>query len=312
MADMVNKIGYAMSLRDPQKEALSYLAAISENCDYKNQSKSEIEAIATAHCEGGQTIKVAKEFDFPSFCFDMATGIGKTRLMGAAIYYLYKTKGYRHFFILAPGNTIYDKLRKEAHPSHPKYIFKGLEAEMGVPRVFDGENYTQYRQQQIEIEKTSKIQLFIFNISKIFTRGDVQFKFHKFQEMLGASFADILAGFDDLVICMDEAHRYYAPQSMKAINYLKPVLGLEFTVVLDYLLFEFGNNQVDIIVHIITRNLATDKASSKSNRYFHRFDVFGFFENDFHRCFVFEKLVKFVDFATDDVFKFVARIVVLT
>ena len=229
MADMVNKIGYAMSLRDPQKEALSYLAAISENCDYKSQSKSEIEAIATEHCEGGQTIKVAKEFDFPSFCFDMATGIGKTRLMGAAIYYLYKTKGYRHFFILAPGNTIYDKLRKEAHPSHPKYIFKGLEAEMGVPRVFDGENYTQYRQQQMEIEKTSKIQIFIFNISKIFTRGDVQFKFHKFQEMLGASFADILAGFDDLVICMDEAHRYYAPQSMKAINYLKPVLGLEFT-----------------------------------------------------------------------------------
>ena len=163
---MVNKIGYAMSLRDPQKEALSYLAAISENCDYKRQSKSEIEAIATDHCEGGQTIKVAKEFDFPSFCFDMATGIGKTRLMGAAIYYLYKTKGYRHFFILAPGNTIYDKLRKEAHPSHPKYIFKGLEAEMGVPRVFDGENYTQYRQMQFEIEKTSKIQLFIFNISK--------------------------------------------------------------------------------------------------------------------------------------------------
>ncbi len=229
MADMVNKIGYAMSLRDPQKEALSYLAAISENCDYKSQSKSEIEAIATEHCEGGQTIKVAKEFDFPSFCFDMATGIGKTRLMGAAIYYLYKTKGYRHFFILAPGNTIYDKLRKEAHPIHPKYIFKGLEAEMGVPRVFDGENYTQYRQMQFEIEKTSKIQLFIFNISKIFTRGDVQFKFHKFQETLGASFADILAGFDDLVICMDEAHRYYAPQSMKAINYLKPVLGLEFT-----------------------------------------------------------------------------------
>ena len=100
---------------------------------------------------------------------------------------------------------------------------------MGVPRVFDGENYLQYNQQRIEIEKSSDIQLFIFNISKIFTRGDVQFKFHKFQEMLGASFADILAGFDDLVICMDEAHRYYAPQSMKAINYLKPVLGLEFT-----------------------------------------------------------------------------------
>ena len=229
MADVVNKIGYAMSLREPQKEALSYLAAISEHCNYQTDDKSTVEKVATQYCEGGHTIKVAKAFDFPSFCFDMATGIGKTRLMGAVIYYLYKTKGYKHFFILAPGNTIYDKLRKEAQPSHPKYIFKGLEAEMGVPRVFDGENYLQYNQQRMEIERSSEIQLFIFNISKIFTRGDVQFKFHKFQEMLGASFADILAGFDDLVVCMDEAHRYYAPQSMKAINYLQPVLGLEFT-----------------------------------------------------------------------------------
>jgi type III restriction enzyme len=57
----------------------------------------------------------------------------------------------------------------------------------------------------------------------------VQFNFHKFKETLGTSFADVLAQFDDLVICMDEAHRYYAPASMKAINYLKPVLGLEFT-----------------------------------------------------------------------------------
>lgn len=54
----------------------------------------------------------------------MTTGIGKSRLMGACIYYLYKTKGYKHFFILAPGNTIYDKMRREAVPGHPKYMFK--------------------------------------------------------------------------------------------------------------------------------------------------------------------------------------------
>ena len=65
----------------------------------------------------------------------MATGIGKTRLMGASIYYLYKTKGYRHFFILAPGSTIYDKLRKESNPAHPKYIFKGLEADNVILNV---------------------------------------------------------------------------------------------------------------------------------------------------------------------------------
>lgn len=234
MDNIVNQIGYAMSLREPQKEALQYLDAISSNCDYKRNTLDEIEAIATANCEDKHTIKVDDNFKFPSFCFDMATGIGKTRLMGAAIYYLYKTKGYKHFFILAPGNTIYDKLRKESNPAHPKYIFKGLEAEMGRPKVYDGENYVRYParfvQGEIEIEKTSEIQLFIFNIGKIFnSKTDTTFEFHKYQETLGSSFADVLAKFDDLVICMDEAHRYYAPASMKAISYLKPILGLEFT-----------------------------------------------------------------------------------
>lgn len=232
MSEMVSKIKYAMSLRTPQEEALSYLDAITSHCDYKKDSKEAVEIAATEYCEKKRKINAG--FDFPSFCYAMATGIGKTRLMGASIYYLYKAKGYKHFFILAPGNTIYDKLRKETNPNHPKYIFKGLEAEMGRPKVYDGENYDTYpvkfEQMSLKIEKTSEIQLFIFNIGKIFnSKTDTQFNFHKFKETLGASFADVLAQFDDLVICMDEAHRYYAPASMKAINYLKPVLGLEFT-----------------------------------------------------------------------------------
>lgn len=232
MSGTVSKIKYAMSLRTPQEEALSYLDAISTHCDYKRDDKKTVEVAASEYSENNR--KVRTKFDFPSFCYDMATGIGKTRLMGACIYYLYKTKGYQHFFILAPGNTIYDKLRKESNPAHPKYIFKGLEAEMGRPRVWDGENYDQYpvkyEQGSLFVDHTSGIQLFIFNIGKILnSKTDTQFNFHKFKETLGASFADVLAQFDDLVICMDEAHHYYAPASMKAINYLRPILGLEFT-----------------------------------------------------------------------------------
>ena len=232
MSGTVSKIKYAMSLRTPQEEALSYLDAISTHCDYKRDNKETIEAAASEYSENNR--KVRTKFDFPSFCYNMATGIGKTRLMGACIYYLYKTKGYKHFFILAPGNTIYDKLRKESNPAHPKYIFKGLEAEMGRPRAWDGENYDQYpvkyEQGSLFVDQMSEIQLFIFNIGKIFnSKTDTQFNFHKFKETLGASFADVLAQFDDLVICMDEAHHYYAPASMKAINYLRPILGLEFT-----------------------------------------------------------------------------------
>lgn len=233
MSQITEKIKWAMSLRDPQFEALTFFDNISDKIDYRISTKEEAEKIASENCQGKHTIKVDKEFDFPSFCFDMTTGIGKSRLMGACIYYLYKTKGYKHFFILAPGNTIYDKMRREAVPSHPKYMFKGLEAEMGRPKVYDGENYLSYpvkfQQQEIFVEKTSEIQIFIFNISKIFSRGDIQFKFHEFHENLGGSFAQVLRSFDDLVFCMDEAHRYYAPASMKAINYLQPKLGLEFT-----------------------------------------------------------------------------------
>lgn len=238
MDGTIKKISLAMSLREPQSEALSYLHDIVEPFEFKTATKSDserlavkvkAEASAAEHCESKYAIKVADEFSFPSFCFEMATGIGKTRLMGASIYYLYRTKGYKHFFILAPGDTIYEKLKKETVVGHPKYLFKGLEAEMGKPRVFSGEDYLQYNQLQLEESKNSEIQLFIFNIGKIFTRGDVTFKFHRYQETLGKSFAEILNGFSDLVICMDEAHRYYAPASMKAINYLKPILGLEFT-----------------------------------------------------------------------------------
>ncbi len=230
---LVEKIKWAMSLREPQYEALKYFDAISSKVEYKIVDKEVAEKIASENCQEPHRILVDKEFDFPSFCFDMTTGIGKSRLMGACIYYLYKTKGYKHFFILAPGNTIYDKMRREAVPGHPKYMFKGLESEIERPKVYDGENYlsypVKYVQQEMFIENTSEIQIFIFNIAKIFTRGDLEFKFHKFHENLGASFAEVLRSFDDLVICMDEAHRYYAPASKTAINYLNPVLGLEFT-----------------------------------------------------------------------------------
>lgn len=232
MPDIVTKISYAMSLREPQREALSFFDAITSHCNYKSDAKDVVEKAASENCEKARSVK--STFSFPSFCYAMATGIGKTRLMGASIYYLYKTKGYKHFFILAPGSTIYEKLRKEVQPHHPKYLFKGLEAEMGKPKIFDGENYTNYpvriEQGTFAFEKSSEIELFIFNIGKIFnSKTDTQFNFHKFKETLGASFADVLASFDDLVICMDEAHRYYAPASIKAINYLKPILGLEFT-----------------------------------------------------------------------------------
>jgi type III restriction enzyme len=142
--------------------------------------------------------------EFPSFCFAIATGDGKTRLMGACIAYLHKTKGFKNFFILSKGETIYNKHRfDDFHPASPKYVFKGL-AGFPIPRLIDGDNYERSAYPELF---TNDITLYLFNIEKIFNeRTDVEFRFHRFHENIGGSFADVLRSKLDLVFLMDESH----------------------------------------------------------------------------------------------------------
>ena len=213
-----------MSLREPQEKALELFHEISDGINYKTETIDRIENIAGEKSRSSKEIKFDTEF--PSFCFALATGVGKTRLMGASIYYLWKSKGYKNFFILAPNITIYDKLRAELFSSNPKYMFIGL-SDFPQPSIWDGDNYLRYNPDQLSMYGEANI--FIFNIGKIFSRGDTDFRFHRFHEQLGDSFSAILREMDDLVVLMDESHRYRAPASLNAINHLMPVLGLEFT-----------------------------------------------------------------------------------
>src|SRR5690242_21443192 len=79
------------------------------------------------------------ERDFPSLCFALATGVGKTRLMGAFIAYLFRQKMSRHFFVLAPNLTIYNKLIADFTPNTPKYVFEGIaEFATNPPEIITG------------------------------------------------------------------------------------------------------------------------------------------------------------------------------
>ena len=71
----------------------------------------------------------------------------------------------------------------------------------------------------------------VFNISKINSevRGGKEPKIRRFQEVLGDTYFDYLASLPDLVLLMDESHRYRASAGVRAINELKPALGLELT-----------------------------------------------------------------------------------
>lgn len=229
--NIVRAVAGRLSLREPQIESLRKLAAALEAVpglrDHQARSPEELAAMVDAL--KAQFPKLSDfERDFPSLCFALATGVGKTRLMGAFISYLHAAYGYRHFFVLAPNLTIYDKLIRDFTPNTPKYVFNGI-AEFAVtpPEVVTGDNYEQRGSKSL----LGGIEINIFNISKINTevRGGKSPRIKRLSEYLGQSYFDYLAGLPDLVLLMDESHRYRAGAGVRALNELKPVLSLELT-----------------------------------------------------------------------------------
>ena len=232
--NVVRSVASRLSLREPQAESLRKLAAALEAVPglRDHQARSPEELAAMVEALKAQFPKLSDfERDFPSLCFALATGVGKTRLMGAFISYLNSAYGYKHFFVLAPNLTIYDKLIRDFTPNTPKYVFKGI-AEFAAtpPEVITGETYEQ-RGDLVSQAIDAPVQINIFNISKINTevRGGKAPRIKRLSEYLGESYFDYLAGLPDLVLLMDESHRYRAGAGIRALNELKPVFSLELT-----------------------------------------------------------------------------------
>jgi type III restriction enzyme len=150
--------------------------------------------------------------------------------MGAFISYLHLAHGFNNFFVLAPNLTIYNKLYVDFTPNTPKYVFTGI-AEFAVeaPTIITGDNYESMAGTLFDQLHTCKIN--VFNISKINSevRGGKSPRIKRLSEYIGESYFDYLAGLPDLVLIMDESHRYRASAGVRAINELKPILGLELT-----------------------------------------------------------------------------------
>lgn len=222
----VNAIAARLSLRPPQRASLEILDRVTEIVPPTKAADLDA-ALQIIHSEYPTVSHF--ERDFPSLCFALATGVGKTRLMGAFITYLKIAHGINNFFVLAPNLTIYNKLIDDFTPNTSKYVFKGIaEFAISPPVLTTGETY--------ERQIASGGQLFpttinIFNIAKIASevRGGKSPRIRSFREEIGESYFDYLASLPDLVLLMDESHRYRATAGMRAINELKPVLGLELT-----------------------------------------------------------------------------------
>jgi type III restriction enzyme len=226
MSRDVNSIAGRLSLRAPQRQSLEILDRITEIAPPRKGA--DLETALTAIRSEFPTISDF-EREFPSVCFALATGVGKTRLMGAFISYLHLAHGLNNFFVLAPNLTIYNKLITDFTPNTSKYVLKGIsEFAVSPPVITTGENYERQIASGGQIFPTT---INIFNISKINSevRGGRAPRIRSFREEIGESYFDYLAGLNDLVLIMDESHRYRASAGIRAINELKPVLGLELT-----------------------------------------------------------------------------------
>ena len=222
-----SQIKNRLSLRQPQADSLDILSTLADTLALKKNAdiESELAKVKSLY-------PTCSDFErnFPSVCFALATGVGKTRLMGAFASYLFLEKGIKNFFVLAPNLTVYNKLIADfENTSSPKYVFQGIgEFVHSRPKIVTGDNYDTLSQTALF---ESEVHINLFNISKINSemRGGKLPRIKRLVEYLGESYFNYLSNLDDLVLLMDESHHYRAERGMEVINELNPIVGLELT-----------------------------------------------------------------------------------
>lgn len=235
-----------MSLRAPQEKSLVFFADYLEGEAgkkvierMKSKSRNSISDIENSTKDYVEKVPELKQFQafertFPAYTFALATGVGKTRLMGAFVTYLFLVYDIQHFLIVAPGNTIYRKLVDDFSKSNnPKYVFRGIEElNSSTVGIITKENYgsSKYNSDFLKKFYPNKIEINIFNIQQ-FAQKDIEKEkgITKFSETLGESYFEYLSSLDDLVILMDESHHYHADAAMSSLDRIGPLFGLEFT-----------------------------------------------------------------------------------
>ena len=177
-------ISGVMSLRNPQEKSLKILEDIINDTNLvKNRNIEEI--LNVIHSK--YPICTDFERNFISLTFALATGVGKTRLMGAFITYLYTNYGIKNFLVVAPGTTIYEKLKADlGNPYNSKYVFKGLGCFSNPPKVIADDDYANKNISLFD----SEVNIYVYNIGK-FDKDNTKMK--AFNEFLGMSFYDKLA-----------------------------------------------------------------------------------------------------------------------
>ena len=214
-----------MSLRRPQLSALRKFHEAMKRLPYKLCEMDTAEAY-------GYFRESFPEFPHNGrleLTCSLATGVGKTRLIGAFIAYLHLSGEANRFLILAPRTTIIYKVIRELVPGHPKYLFVD-EMLVGEPETIHAGNLQTFNPSQQRL--TSGPEIWVFSPQSI--AGNESLKFKTATEFLGGTPVDYLTRDRGLVAFFDESH-YLGDDSvgrgawMNELRALKPDLLVETT-----------------------------------------------------------------------------------
>jgi len=219
--DAFERVIRATSLRRPQREALREVHNLFSEFgrDLRDMTTHEVR------------FKVKERFptfdfggEFPVVDILLATGVGKTRLMGAIISYLYLSGQSSNFVMMAPRRAIMRKLLSETRSTSDKYIFVDP-AFVPNPVVWHSGNLDAFAPDDLRLPGTPKgPNIFIFS-PQSFVGADR--RAWKHSEFTGTSVGRHLAQQDDLVVLVDEAHHLGGQEEADARSWTEAVRDLE-------------------------------------------------------------------------------------
>jgi len=191
-----------------------------------------------------QEIEVdGKKIQWNKVGFEMATGSGKTLLMGAIIADLWH-RGYKDFLILTPNTILFDKTIENFTPRAVKSIFGD-----GWNLTYNLVTGNSYRDKTCNYEEARDISFYVFNMQKFYDKGTSNNQKDGIDTMKGVpyvrrpledslwrdksgnhtiSFVDFLRERRPVIIS-DEAHHYQQKKTKEAILDFLPSVVLEFT-----------------------------------------------------------------------------------
>lgn len=202
--DLIAAVAARLELREPNREALESIAAVVADHYEIDGKPPPFEGVV-----------------------DVATGVGKTYILAAAIEY-YAAEGTRNFAVITPGRTILEKTEGNFTPGHPKSLLSGMEVK---PVVITSENFASAAMRSA-MEDPDQVKLYIFTVQSLTKPATKQGKrTHEFNESLGEGFYEALQGADDLIVFADEHHTYFGDKFSEAVRDLHPrvLIGLTAT-----------------------------------------------------------------------------------